>query len=343
MRKLSIIIGLLALAAAAQAQMPPAQVVVDQVKKQTIAPTAQVAGTVLAIQDIRLSAELGGRLTSVASPGTRFEKGDVLAQIDAAPLRLQRQQVAARIGGLEARLEFLDSEVQRLTRLATAQSAAQSLLEQNKADRANAQSNLAAEQAQLAILDDQIDRLSMQAPFAGTVVERFSQAGEWVSVGDAVLRLVNPKALEIIARPPLEHLPFVETGTPLQVTLGDQILSATVDAVIPVGDADTHLFELRAPVDGSPWAQGQTVRVGVPTAQFREVLTVPRDALVLRGSGTAVFILEGETAKRVAVNPGVAQGNRIELVDTTLVDGDAVIVRGNERLMDGQTVMVQNP
>ena len=92
------------------------------------------------------------------------------------------------------------------------------------------------------------------------------------------------------------------------------------------------------------------MRLSVPTAAPREVLAVPRDALVLRRDGTTVFRINAVTgddgnaqniAERILVSPGLGDGNLIE-VTGDLLAGDMVVVRGAERLRPDMPVMIQN-
>ena len=109
-----------------------------------------------------------------------------------------------------------------------------------------------------------------------------------------------------------------------------------------MGDENTHQFELRLDLEATPFPVGQTLRVAVPMAETRQVLTVPRDALVLRAEGISVFVVNGDnTANQVAVTPGIGQGEDIE-VSGDLEPGDRVVVRGNERLQPGQEVAIQD-
>jgi hypothetical protein len=86
---------------------------------------------------------------------------------------------------------------------------------------------------------------------------------------------------------------------------------------------------------------GQTVKVAVPTSDSREVLTIPRDALVLRSEGQSVFVIDGKNqARKVSVKTGTGAGGEIEVLGD-LAAGDRVVVRGNERLQPGQTVEIQ--
>ena len=64
------------------------------------------------------------------------------------------------------------------------------------------------------------------------------------------------------------------------------------------------------------------------------------DAMVLRIDGTSVFrILEDNTAERITVIPGTADGDWIA-VSGGIEAGDRVVVRGGERLSAGDSVSV---
>jgi hypothetical protein len=87
---------------------------------------------------------------------------------------------------------------------------------------------------------------------------------------------------------------------------------------------------------------GQTLRVAVPNDERRDVLTVPRDALVLRPEGQSVFIVDdGNMAQRVDVRTGVGSGEVIEVFGE-ISEGDKVVIRGNERLQPGQPVSIMD-
>jgi hypothetical protein len=82
--------------------------------------------------------------------------------------------------------------------------------------------------------------------------------------------------------------------------------------------------------------------VSIPTSDTRQVLTVPRDALVLRPEGQSVFVVDGNNrARQVSVTVGVGQGEDVEVLGEVAA-GDRVVIRGNERLQPGQAVNIMD-
>jgi len=175
---LAIVILSVGIQAQAQNSPPPAVVQVAAVRSVPITEMTIVPGTVISRDAATLAAEVAGLLLSVAEVGTLVETGDVLAVIDDKGLKLRQLELVAEKARVEARLGFLNSEEQRLNRLAKQQNAAKTQLEQVRSDRGVAQSDLNVAIARLEQLDDQLARARLKAPFPGYVVERIAAPGE---------------------------------------------------------------------------------------------------------------------------------------------------------------------
>jgi RND family efflux transporter MFP subunit len=334
-------VALFALPGAALAQMGGSAVVkVAEASIRNIAPVTLVPGTVVSRNDARLSAEVEGRLLRVADVGTVVLAGETVAEIEGTALRLQITELEAQVARAEARLRFLESEEKRFQRLAQSNLAAITQLEQTQSDRDVAHGDLEVARARLGQTADQLARTSIRAPFDGVVVARLMTPGERAVEGSNVVRLVDQEHLEVVARAPLEYYSFVQREQLLTVSTQGVSVEARVRTVVAVGDENTHLFELRLDLEGSPFPVGQTLRVSIPTSESRAVLTVPRDALVLRPEGQSVFIVDSNNeAQQVEVSVGTGQGDSIEVVGS-IAPGDRVVIRGNERLRSGQAVTV---
>lgn len=319
---------------------PPVQVATAESRNMT--GTILVPGTVVSRDDARLSAEVDGRLVWVADVGTALAAGESAARIEDTGLQLRRDELAAQVEREQARLGFLDAEEERLTELEARNVAAKTQLDQIRSERQMARSELAVARARLAQVEDDIDRTEIRAPFDGVVVERLAQLGERVNPGAPVVRMVAPQSLEVIARAPLDYLMYLEPGDQVPLSTGGRLIEGTVRTLVAVGDENTHLFEVRVDIPGGVLPVGQTVRLTLPSSDPSQVVAVPRDALVLRPQGVAVFVIdEANRAQRVDVTTGLAQGDRIQ-VEGAINPGDTVVIRGNERLRQGQEVTIQS-
>ncbi|NKC01264.1 MAG: efflux RND transporter periplasmic adaptor subunit [Pseudomonadales bacterium] len=320
------------------AEIPPTLVVVDAVTELDTAPRTWAPGTVLSQTDAQLGTEVAGLITWVSEVGAHLKQGDTVARINDELLRMAYEDSQSRVRGLEKRLVYLRSEAQRLASLASVNSAAQSQLDQSVANREFAIEELGQARAMQAMHKYRLERAHVSAPFPGQVVERLVDRGEYVGVGQPIARLVDLSVVEVRSQAPLRVAPFVEEGMIIPIRYEDVIREVAVSAVIPVGDLSSRTFEIRLKLDNEQWVIGTSVQIGLPTSSSKRILTVDRDALVLRESGTAVFVVDGNIVRRVLVQTGIGADARIELVASELKIGDNVVVGGAEMLRDGQEV-----
>lgn len=324
----------------AQPATPPPPVIVAKAELRLLAPVTWFPGAVISRDDAKLAAEVEGRLVQVAEIGTQVQKGTVVARLDDALMREELAEHEASVRREQARLAYYTQEVERLRPLVDRKIVTPSNLDQAVSNRDASRGELAAAQARVMRAKEQLQRTLIRAPFGGVVTERILAPGEWAESGGAILRLVNPHALEVQAHVPAGALGFVRQGSELNLMASPDRVTAKVRTIVPVGDDRSRLYELRLALSDAKWPAGQTVRVEVPTAAAREVIAVPRDALILRRTGTSVFrIREDDTAERVTVTTGIAAGDFIEVIDGVR-PGDRVVIRGGERLRDGQKVQV---
>ncbi len=328
--------------AAAQMGGFPAPVTVANAEIRLLAPRIQVPGTVISRDDARLAAEVAGNIVQIAEVGDRVEKDTVLAKIEDQLLLEQKKENEGLVASEQARIAFLQREVDRLRRLAAQNNAAKSQLDQTESDLVVARSNLRTARARLAQIEIGLYKSSIRAPFAGRITERYISPGERASVGEDVLRIISIDRLEVVARAPLHAVAFLEESAGIGISSERTAGTGTIRAIVPNGDPGTHMFEVRIEIPASDWLIGESVRVNVPTATASEVLAVPRDALVLRADGAAIFRIGADNkAERISVTPGIGDGDLIAITGD-LRPGDQVVIRGGERLRPGQDVMITN-
>lgn len=319
---------------------PPAPVVVDEARMDTFSSALWVSGTVISQHDARIAAETDGRITWVAEVGTRIGNGEPFAIIDDTDLQLDLRDNQAQLESLQAQMRYQENNLKRLNQLAASNNASV-----NQRDEAQSQMDMTVQEirrAEVTIARTQrrIDQTRILAPFPGVVVERLLQAGEFVSRGMQVARLVDTENREIRAQAPLGVASFIREGLEVSVKHEGRQSLSPVTRVIPVGDERSRMFEVRIAADDPAWLIGSPVRVALPNSNPRELVAIPRDALVLRGSEMFVLrVTADNTVEKISVDTGIGLGKLIEVIGDVF-DGDRIVTRGAERLQPGQLVVI---
>lgn len=322
--------------------IPPAVVSVAEAVRTELAPRHWAPGSVISRKDARVASEQGGRVIRVAEVGQQVQTGQALAVLDDTALRLREQEVKADLARIQAQLELATRQEQRYAQLAAQQNIARAQYEQLRADRDMLVQDRARAQALLAQTRHQRTQMTVRAPFAGVVAEREVELGEYLTIGDAVARVVDAGAQEVRVRAPVDLGRYLAVGTPVLVRVAGADRPHPVSALVPVGDEASRQLELRIAMTPNELPVGSAVDVGMPSAAVRSTVAVPRDAVVLRPEGDFVWRVTGDDkAERLAVTTGAEVG---ELVEVTggVQPGDRLIVRGGERVEAGQAITVQD-
>ncbi len=316
----------------------PAAVVISDVELRELAPSVDVPGTVVSRFDSRLASELSAKLVWIAEVGTVVKKDEAVARLEDFTFKLHEMEAQARVEREQARVKFLLSERERLIQLATNNLSAKSQLDQTESDLAVAQSEETMARVQLGLAQISMHVTQIRAPFDGIVTERLRNIGERLNIADEVIRVVDPNSLEVVARAPLNTVNFIKDNAVLEMHNDFRNDQASVRTIVPFGNPQSHMFEIRLDVDPEIWTVGESVRLSMPTADIKQVIAVPRDALVLRREGASVFkVADDMTVEQVNVITGLGDGSYIEVFGE-LNAGDQVVTRGAERLSSGMQV-----
>ena len=220
---------------------------------------------------------------------------------------------------------------------------------------AQAQSRVALQTQRVRLIEDRINRFTISTPFDGFIAEEHTDVGEWIQQGDPIVQVVALDEVEVQVNVPAEHAVRLQRGRSVRIEfpeLPGDIFTGVVDQVVPTGNVTTRTFpvniRLKNRLQGCRplLMAGLLARADLPTGPASRLPLVPKDALVLNGPRRSVLIVEliapSGTRGHVRVVPvrlGVASGELIQ-VEADIEAGDLVVVLGNERLVDGQEVVV---
>lgn len=340
----TLMISLCSYAAPEAKSTASSPVKVDIVTEIQLPATTNLMGTLHSRAHVAVTAGVSARLEWLAEPGTLVQQGDVLAKMDLLPLQLKQAEQQAQIRRAQINVRYLNNELQRLLTLRKSNATSQFQVDQAQSQYEMALADIEISELRLAIIDDQLQRATIKAPFGGVITQRLVRAGSDISRGDVLLKLLDAEHLEVRLFVPVKYLAFVRNSEQLTLRASQQRLDAKISSLIPSVDPLSQTFEIRIQVPShlnDSWAAGQLVQVTVPTQDTSPRLTVDRDALILRKEGTFVVRIDSDnTVQRIAVTVGNGTIDRVS-ISGDLQPGDMVATRGAERLADGQGVIVQ--
>lgn len=333
---------------ASGARLAPVQLGIAE--RQPIIETLNLTGTLTSPHTARIAPDVEGRLIEVSvEVGDHVKTGDTLARLDDELARLALQQAMA--AEQEAATNLTDSERRLLEvrelvkRQNFPESEALSLAAQVERNRA-VRTRRSAERAHAATV---LERHTLKAPFNGVVAIREADLGERVDPDTTVLHLVAVDRLQLDLQVPQGYFQRVGSDTPVKVkmeAMPEQEFSTVVSRIVPVSDPGARTFLVRAYLDNTAMrmAPGMSVRAVLRIGTGRMGIVVPRDALTRYPDGrSVVWVAPGEgttrTVEERVVETGLAFDGNLEIV-SGLAEGEAVVVRGNETLQQGQEVRI---
>ncbi len=342
------------------------QVKLVTAKRSSVFPVERAVGRLSPARRASTSFEVSGRVVErLTEPGERVFKGQRLIRLDDGDARDRLDEAEAQyelekdtvrrdreLLELAERNTILQrSEVQRLnslrTKALTSKSqldAAQQTLLQLEAEQARlrhlvrtAEIRLALKKTQRNQALKQLQRTTLKAPFAGTVNRVEVDVGDYVSLNQPVVEIVNLDALDLRVEVRGGAIESLELGQTLTVTVNSQELPGRLHAMQLDPDLSTHTHALRIRLPGLGIRPGALAAVELPLSLIEEALIVPVPAILTTDGQTFVFYHDDGVLYRRAVSLGPRIGD-MQVVQKGLFEGDRIVARDVAGLSDGQLV-----
>lgn len=321
---------------------PPALVTVSEVREGTIAPEREFVGTVFYPEVSEVSAEVnGGVVDARIEEGRRVRKGDVLVRLDADLLEKTIASTRASHGQVLVDLEKARVDYRRIENLYRQEAIAEQVYDENRFRVMSLEKRAESLLADIERLEAELLRKTVRAPFDGVIVKKLVDRGEWLSPGDKVATLARDDSVDVIVEVPGEVVPFVRPGRKVAVSVAGRETAGEFVSVVPRGDISTRTFPVKIRLRNRyGLIEGMEARVSVPTGKRETSLLVARDALVTGSGNSAVFTIVDGKAKMVPVKVLRIEGGSAGIEADGIRKGMTVVVKGNERLRDGQPVTI---
>jgi cobalt-zinc-cadmium efflux system membrane fusion protein len=316
----------------------------------TIRATLLVTGTVTAAPgaDLLVIAPEPARIAEIPhAEGDRVRRGDVLVRFEIPSYTADVATKRGEVTRAEARLQNARAAQTRAHDLFDRGIAARKEVEDADRELADAQAGVAESEATLGAAQTSAARATVRATFDGVVAKRTHNPGDSVeaAASDPVLRVVDPKRLEVTASIPVADVQRIATGAAAQLASPSGGTTATLKVVSrPAAvDANTATAPIRlAFVTPTAIPIGAPVQLTIDAEEHRDVVLVPAAAVTHEGEEAAVFVVNGEKAERRVVMLGITDDAHAE-IRSGIKAGEAVIVTGQAGLPDGAAITLAKP
>jgi RND family efflux transporter MFP subunit len=313
--------------------------------------------------------------------GTRVKEGQLLATLDDADAKraldsakADRDAAHAAIADYEVQLRNSQILLRRAEQLQQAGVQTQEALDNAttavdslKAKIVLARQQVAASEARIGVAQQAVDNCTIRAPFAGIVVSKDAQVGEMVSPISAgggftrtgIATIVDMHSNEIEVDVNESYIAKVTAGQEVTATLDahpDKPFPAKVRTIIPTADRQKATVKVRITIRNLEKYDFILPDMGVKVAFLEHekpapkdkgkdkgpeaVAFIPKSAVRSEAGSSFVFLFHDGKVERRAVKLGTERGTDVAVL-AGVSPGDSLVVKGPERLHDGDKVEIR--
>ncbi len=319
---------------------PIAVVTVETVVSGPVTRVLAVNGRIAGLRSVEVRPMVSGTLVEVSvAEGDTVPQSGILMRLDTAA---QQAVVRQALAGLDVALVAQDDAVATLARnKALGANVARVVLDSAARAEQTAAQEVARMTALLEQAQIQLEKFTIRAPMAGTVLVLQADPGQSIDPATVLMTLADLGQLVVETDVDESYATQIRTGQPaaLQLSGETQVRAGHVSFVSQKVDEDTGGLAVKLTPDAALSAPiGLTVTANITVDDRPAAITVPRAAIIADAAGNAVLILVDGHTQRRAVQVIDWPAARLIVTDG-LVAGDVMIADATG-LSDGQAVTV---
>ena len=274
----------------------------------------------------KIAAPMMGILTHIhCEEGQHVKKGDLLFELDT-------RSTDALIAKAEVAVEFAHKNFARKQQLSSTDNISRKLYDEAEQLLQSARKDLLNAQTQRELL-------RIRAPLSGTVAAIHFKVGEAVSLNTVMADLIDLERLDIAIRVPSQEAIALRLRQSVDISTASTQVWSSIDAppmqrgtltfIGPQVDPLTDTLLVRASLNNdSGLRPGQFVSVRILVEERPERLAVPIESVVTRDGASVIAVVEGDRAKLKVINPGLRDGNLVEVAGENIREGMTIVTQG---------------
>ncbi|TCJ13817.1 efflux RND transporter periplasmic adaptor subunit [Flaviaesturariibacter flavus] len=310
---------------------PPARVDAFLVATRSISESIEVPGTIVAADATEIHPEVSGRITALnVREGAVVGQGSLIAKLDDAELQAQRRK-------LQVQLAQAQTTVDRYSALAKIGGI-------SKQDLDVAELQISNARADLAIVNANIRKTEVRAPFTGKLGLKMTSPGAYVSPQSVLTSIQKTSGMRIDFSLPEQYVGRIKQGSWVNFSTANdnRVYSAQVIATESGIGGGTRTLTMRALVkgDATGLVPGAFARVKIAFDPNPNAMMIPTQAIVPQARGKRVYVIDSGNVKAIDVITGIRDSSFVQITSGLNV-GDTVAITGILGLKPGGKAIVR--
>ncbi len=300
----------------------------EEVVPERLTERLSTTGTVRANEQVELVSEISGKIEDILfREGSRVQAGQILLKIDDVELEAQRERELYR-------LELAERREQQKKQLFD-----EGVISEDEYHVALNEANVL--RSQLRVIEAQLSKTEIRAPFSGIVGLRYVSDGSYLSPQRRIATLQDVDSVKVDFSVPEKYASRMKQGGEItfRVKGDEREFDGVIYAIEPSVNADTRALQLRArsPNPNRALVPGAFADIEIVVAEIDSAVTVPSIAVIPELGGKKVFVLENGKAQERVVETGIRTDERVQITKG-LAPGEQVIVSAIQQLRSGLDV-----
>lgn len=310
---------------------PPLSVSAIVVSSKDFSNAISLSGSIEANENVEIRSEVSGIVEKISfTEGTQVSKGQVLLKVNDIELRAQLSQAITK--------QKLASENERRAKLLLQKEA----ISQEEYDIASAEFRSLKAQTQL--IQAQIAKTTIRAPFSGKIGLRNISPGTYVTPTTLITKLVSSGQVKISFSIPEKYASEIENNATITFTIPNnpQKFSAKIYAIEPEIETSTRTLKIRAIADNpnGKLLPGTFATIDLSLKNIKDAIVIPTEAVVPIQDGKVVYIANNGKAKEVKIETLARTSNDV-VVTSGIKSGDTLLTSGVMSLKDEADIKVK--
>jgi membrane fusion protein (multidrug efflux system) len=309
----------------------PVLVEVRVAQPELLLNTVSATGSVMANEKAEIRPEVSGRIINILfEEGATVPKNKLLVKLNDSDLQAQLKRN-------EAQALVLTSDESQKRKLLEIKA-----ISQDEYDLAK--SVLMVNQADRQLLQAQIAKTEIYAPFTGKVGLRTVSVGNYLASNTLIATIQQLDPIKIEFDIPEKYIGFVNPGMEItfRTDASDSIYAAKVYAVESSISTETRTLKIRARC-ANPSGElkpGTFARIDMILERFPDAIKIPSEAVLTELNGNRVYVCKGGKAQMTPVITGIRTDSEIQIL-SGIAPGDSLIITGLMQLANGAPVIVK--